>query len=98
MEFRLTLMEIFTVGLVMGYRCVKVPLVSRTILRSSSSFFPPSTLQVWNPDGVLLGKFFLGTTSANMVFAGPGTLAILAETKIVVAKIAANGFSLGGPQ
>ncbi|THU85137.1 calcium-dependent phosphotriesterase [Dendrothele bispora CBS 962.96] len=55
-------------------------------------------VQVWNPDGVLLGKFFLGTTSANMVFAGPGTLAILAETKIFVAKIAATGFSLGGPQ
>jgi hypothetical protein len=47
--------------------------------------------QVWNPDGDLIGKFFLGTTSANMVFANPGRLVILAETKIFVAKIAANG-------
>jgi gluconolactonase len=31
-----------------------------------------------------------------MVFAGPGRLVILAETKVFLAKIAAKGFPLGG--
>ncbi|KAF8234530.1 D-lactonohydrolase-like protein [Tricholoma matsutake] len=44
-------------------------------------------VQVWNKEGTLIGKFFLGTTSANMIFAGPGRLVILAETKIFVADI-----------
>ncbi|RDB26751.1 Gluconolactonase [Hypsizygus marmoreus] len=48
-------------------------------------------VQVWNDEGVLLGKFFLGATSANMVFAGDGRLVILAETKIFLANIAAKG-------
>jgi len=48
-------------------------------------------VQVWNDEGTLLGKFFLGTTSANMAFATPGRLIILAETKIFVADIAASG-------
>lgn len=39
-------------------------------------------VQVWNDEGTLLGKFFLGTTSANMVFAGPGKLVIMGETAI----------------
>ncbi|OCB91678.1 D-lactonohydrolase-like protein [Sanghuangporus baumii] len=51
-------------------------------------------VQVWSPDGELLGKFFLGTTSANMVFAGPGRLVILAETAIYLAHIAATGLPL----
>ncbi len=53
--------------------------------------------QVWNDQGDLLGKFFLGTTSANLVFAGKGRLIILAETKVFLAKIAAEGVSLTGP-
>ncbi|KAG6884663.1 hypothetical protein C0993_009187 [Termitomyces sp. T159_Od127] len=48
-------------------------------------------VQVWNNEGTLLGKFFLGSTSANMVFATDGRLVILAETKIFVADIAAKG-------
>ncbi|KAF7315814.1 SGL domain-containing protein [Mycena indigotica] len=47
-------------------------------------------VHVWAPDGTLIGKFFIGTTSANMAFAGPGRLVILAETKIFLAKIAAK--------
>ncbi|KAF7369082.1 SGL domain-containing protein [Mycena venus] len=47
-------------------------------------------VQVWNDEGTLLGKFFLGTTSANMVFAGKGRLVIMAETKIFLAEIAAS--------
>lgn len=47
-------------------------------------------IKVWNSEGTLLGKFFLETTSANMVFAGNGRLVIMAETKIFVAKIAAQ--------
>lgn len=53
----------------------------------------PST-QVWGPDGTLLGKFFLGTTSANMIFAGKGRLVIMGETAIYLAEIAASGFNL----
>ncbi|KAF9465894.1 calcium-dependent phosphotriesterase [Collybia nuda] len=48
-------------------------------------------VQVWNDEGTLLGKFFLGTTSANMVFTKDGRLVIMAETKIFVANIAAQG-------
>ncbi|KAF9463880.1 calcium-dependent phosphotriesterase [Collybia nuda] len=48
-------------------------------------------VQVWNDVGTLLGKFFVGSTSANMVFAKDGRLVILAETKIFVADIAARG-------
>lgn len=47
-------------------------------------------VQVWSSGGTLLGKFFIETTSANMVFAGDGRLVIMAETKIFVAKIAAK--------
>jgi len=60
--------------------------------------FPPLTrpspflriLQVWNPDGDLLGKIFLGTGSANLAFAGDAGLIILAETKIFLAKFGAT--------
>lgn len=53
---------------------------------------------MWNPDGVLLGKFFVDAVSANMVFAGDGRLAILAETNVYLVHFAAKGFSLGGPR
>jgi gluconolactonase len=46
--------------------------------------------QVWNSHGILLGKIFLGSTSANFIFAGDGRLVILAETKIFLANIAAQ--------
>lgn len=45
---------------------------------------------VWSPTGTLLGKFFIGMISANMVFAGDGRLVIVARTKIFFAKIAAQ--------
>ncbi|KAF7760244.1 hypothetical protein Agabi119p4_10920 [Agaricus bisporus var. burnettii] len=45
-------------------------------------------VQVFDADGTLLGKFFLDISSANMVFAGPGRMVILAETKVFLAKIA----------
>ena len=51
-------------------------------------------MQVWNPKGVLLGKFFIGNTSANLIFANKGQLVILGETEIVLAQIAAEGFNL----
>ncbi|KAJ7040712.1 D-lactonohydrolase-like protein [Mycena alexandri] len=47
-------------------------------------------VQVWNSAGDLIGKIFLGTTSANMAFAGPGRLVIMAETKIFLAEIATS--------
>ncbi|KAJ3716552.1 D-lactonohydrolase-like protein [Lentinula raphanica] len=51
-------------------------------------------VNVWNPSGILIGKFFLGTKSANFAFAGKGRLVILAETKIYLAQINAKGMSL----
>ncbi|XP_006463789.1 hypothetical protein AGABI2DRAFT_194493, partial [Agaricus bisporus var. bisporus H97] len=45
-------------------------------------------VQVFAPDGTLLGKFFNDIRSASLVFAGPGRLVILAETKVYLAKIA----------
>ncbi|KAK7052266.1 SGL domain-containing protein [Favolaschia claudopus] len=47
-------------------------------------------VHVWNDEGTLIGKFFLGTTSANMAFAGKGRLVIMAETKIFLAEIATS--------
>jgi len=45
--------------------------------------FPSNRLwQVWNPSGVLIGKFFVGSNTANFAFAGDGRLVILAETEI----------------
>ena len=45
---------------------------------------------VWSSDGILLGKFFIGQASANMVFAGDGRLVIVAGTKMFLAEIAAR--------
>ncbi|TFK94522.1 D-lactonohydrolase-like protein [Polyporus arcularius HHB13444] len=53
--------------------------------------------QVWGQDGTLLGKFFLGTVSSNLVFAGDGRLVILADTAIYLAKIAATANTLSFP-
>jgi len=58
--------------------------------------------QVWAPDGTLLGKFFVGMSSAEMIFAGEdkngnGRLVILAETKMYLANIAAKSINLSGP-
>ncbi|KAL6245985.1 hypothetical protein RBB50_007138 [Rhinocladiella similis] len=48
-------------------------------------------VQVWNPAGTLLGKIFLGTTSANFNFAGKGRMVICAETELYYATLAAEG-------
>jgi len=53
--------------------------------------------QVWAKDGTLLGKFFIGMSSAEMIFAGDGRLVILAETKMYLANIAAKSINLSGP-
>ncbi|KAF9562090.1 calcium-dependent phosphotriesterase [Agrocybe pediades] len=47
-------------------------------------------VHVWSPEGTLLGKFFVGNTTANMGFAGDGRLVILAANKVFLAKIAAK--------
>ncbi|KDQ51828.1 hypothetical protein JAAARDRAFT_184647 [Jaapia argillacea MUCL 33604] len=54
-------------------------------------------VEVWNKEGVLIGKIYLGTTSANLVFAGNGRLVILAETAIYVANINLQAQSLVYP-
>ncbi|EXJ59593.1 gluconolactonase [Cladophialophora yegresii CBS 114405] len=46
---------------------------------------------VYNPSGKLLGKIFLGTTSANFNFAGKGRMVICAETELYYATLAAEG-------
>ncbi|KAI0710560.1 D-lactonohydrolase-like protein [Earliella scabrosa] len=53
--------------------------------------------QVWNPEGTLIGKFFVGGVAANLVFAGNGRLVILAETAIYFAEIAARANKLSFP-
>lgn len=63
-------------------------------------------VQVWNPSGKLIGKIFLGETSANFresivkggddtpdspEFAGEGRMVICAETRLFYATVAATG-------
>ncbi|KAJ7777347.1 D-lactonohydrolase-like protein [Mycena metata] len=49
---------------------------------------------IFNPQGTLLGKIFIGVSSSNMVFAGAKRLLLMADTKIYLAEIAATGQSL----
>ncbi|KAJ9096465.1 hypothetical protein QFC21_005287 [Naganishia friedmannii] len=48
-------------------------------------------IAVYNPLGRLIGKIFVGSTSANFAWGGDGKLFILAETKVYLAEIAAKG-------
>ncbi|KAL2426180.1 hypothetical protein ABEF95_012387 [Exophiala dermatitidis] len=48
-------------------------------------------VHVWDPSGKLLGKIFLGITSANFNFAGKGRMVICAETQLYYATLAAEG-------
>jgi len=48
-------------------------------------------VQVYDPTGILLGKIFVGSTSANNVFAGKGKMVIMGETKIILVEFAAEG-------
>lgn len=48
-------------------------------------------IQVWNPSGKLIGKIFVGTTSANFNFAGKGRMVICAENSLYYATLAAAG-------
>ncbi|KAH8157263.1 hypothetical protein CIB48_g10980 [Xylaria polymorpha] len=47
-------------------------------------------VHVFNPSGTLIGKIFLGETSANFNFAGDGGMVICAETNLYYAKLAAT--------
>lgn len=44
-------------------------------------------VQVWTPAGKLVGKIYLGTTSANFQIAGDGRMVICAETKLYYATL-----------
>ncbi|KZT00245.1 D-lactonohydrolase-like protein [Laetiporus sulphureus 93-53] len=48
-------------------------------------------VHIWDHDGTLIGKFFLGSVSANMIFADKGELVILANDTVYFAQIAAQG-------
>lgn len=48
---------------------------------------------VWDSEGTLIGKFFLNSPSANMVFTSSGLL-ILDEERIYLANIQAEGIDL----
>ena len=52
-------------------------------------------VHVFNPSGVLLGKIFLGQTSANFAFAGKGRMVIAAETELFYVTLAAAGNVVG---
>lgn len=45
-------------------------------------------VNVWNPAGTLIGKIYLGTTTANFKLVGDGRLVICAETKLFYATLA----------
>ncbi|ODO08633.1 gluconolactonase [Cryptococcus wingfieldii CBS 7118] len=47
-------------------------------------------IHVFNPSGLLIGKIYLGETSANFAFAGDGKLVICAETHLFYATLAAK--------
>lgn len=66
-----------------GMVCMYVP---TPISGSTSCLLTLLLIQVWNPSGVLLGKFFVGASTANFAFAGQGKLVILAETNIYLVK------------
>jgi len=53
-------------------------------------------VQIWDPTGNLIGKIFLGTTSANMAFTGNGTMIVMAETKVFFVNFNAEGQDLPG--
>lgn len=48
-------------------------------------------VQVWNPSGKLIGKIYLGETSANFNFAGKGWMVICAETDLYYVTLSAEG-------
>lgn len=52
-------------------------------------------VHVWNPEGKVLGKIFVGATSANFNFAGRGRMVICAETELYYATLAAEGAVVG---
>jgi len=54
-------------------------------------------VEVWNKSGILLGKFFTGSLTPEVAFAGDGRLVILAEHSIFVAHIAAKSVPLTYP-
>ncbi|KAK4190586.1 hypothetical protein QBC35DRAFT_490039 [Podospora australis] len=48
-------------------------------------------VHVWNPSGKLLGKIYLGTSTANFAFAGKGRMVILVETELYYVTLKAEG-------
>lgn len=48
-------------------------------------------VQVYNPSGKLIGKIYIGGTSANFQFAGKGRMVVLAETELYFATLGAEG-------
>lgn len=52
--------------------------------------------QIWNPKGDLLGKIYLADSSANMIFAEPGTLVVLSDSNLFFVEFAAEGQDLHG--
>ncbi|KAJ6461514.1 D-lactonohydrolase-like protein [Mycena vitilis] len=53
-------------------------------------------INIWNPSGDLLGKIYLGDSSANMIFAEPGTLVVLSDSNLFFVQFAAEGQDLHG--
>ena len=50
-------------------------------------------VHVWNPEGTLIGKFFINSTTPEMIFTKSGLL-ILDEERIYLANIQAQGIDL----
>lgn len=53
-------------------------------------------VHVWDPSGTLLGKIFVGETSANFAFAGRGRMVVCAETRLYFVTLGAEGAVVEG--
>jgi len=51
-------------------------------------------VQIFNPNGVLLGKIFIGAQTAEMIFVGNGRMIVLGETKLFLVNFAAQQVNL----
>lgn len=54
-------------------------------------------VQIWNSQGILLGKIFVGGVTPQVAFAGDGRLVILSEFRIFLVHLAAKSVNLSYP-
>ena len=60
----------------------------------SGVFVSNDGVHVYNPSGKLVGKIYIGQTSANFQFAGQGRMVICGETELYYVTLAAKGTAI----